>query len=156
MPSFHRLAFACLLTGALGTALAQTGIYTCVDAAGRRLTADRPIAQCSDRIQHELNPSGTVRRAVAPTPTAAERAAKEAQERKAAEETQRLAEEKRVQKLLLMRYPNQAAHDADRAKALANITQPQERKRINARFDEELQRLKLLWTEAAAAAETRG
>jgi hypothetical protein len=155
MSALHRLACACLLSGVLGSALAQSGIYTCVDAAGRRLTADRPIAQCSDRIQRELNPSGTLRRTVPPTPTAAERTAREAQERKAAEETQRLAEEKRLQKLLLARYPNQAAHDADRARALANITQPQERKRINARFDEELQRLKALWAETATTSEAQ-
>lgn len=155
MHAIHRLACACLLSGALGAALAQTGIYTCVDASGKRLTADRPIAQCADRVQHELNPSGTVRRIVGPAPTAAERAAKEAQERKDLEQSQRLAEERRMQKLLLIRYPNQAAHDADRARSLANITQPQERARINARFDEELQRLKSLWTEAQSTSEAR-
>jgi hypothetical protein len=155
MRTIHRLACACLLSGALGAAAGQTGIYTCVDAGGRRLTADRPIAQCSDRVQHELNPSGTVRRVLTPAPTAAERAAKEAQARKAQEQEQRMAEEKRLQKLLVLRYPNQAAHDADRARSLANITQPQERARINARFDEELQRLKPLWTEARETSEAR-
>ena len=54
-----------------------------------------------------------------------------------------------------MRYPNQAAHDADRARSLANVTAPEERKRINARFDEELQRLKALWTEAQGTNQAR-
>lgn len=157
MRTVHRLACACLLFGVLGSAVAQTrSIYTCTDAKGRRLTADRPIAECNDREQRELAPNGRLRRTVGPTLTAAESAAKEAQDRKAAEEAQRVAEEKRQQKLLVVRYPNQAAHDAERARALANVTHPEERKRINARYDEELQRLKLLWRESSAADAARG
>jgi hypothetical protein len=114
------LALACLLTSTLGGAWAQ-GIYTCVDAKGRRLTSDRPIPECADREQKELNPTGTVRRVVPPTLTPAERAAQEERERKAAEERQRLAEEKRLQKLLVARYPNQQVHDAERAKALRAV-----------------------------------
>ena len=157
MRTVHRLACACLLFGLLGGALAQTrSIYTCTDAKGRRLTADRPIAECNDREQRELSPTGRLRRTVAPTLTPAEYAAKEAQDRKAAEDAQRVAEEKRQQKLLVVRYPDQAAHDAERARSLANVTHPEERKRINARYDEELQRLKLLWRESAAPSEARG
>ena len=48
-------------------------IYTCVDRQGRRLTADRPIAECLDREQRELNSSGTTRRVIQPTMTASER-----------------------------------------------------------------------------------
>eukprot|EP01036_Dinobryon_divergens_P002704 gene2704-3549_t len=51
---------------------ASPGIFTCTDARGRTLTADRPIAECSDREQRELNPSGSVRRKVEPTYTARE------------------------------------------------------------------------------------
>jgi hypothetical protein len=109
---------ACLLAAA-GSALAQPrSIYTCTDAKGRRLTADRPIAECMDREQKELTPSGTVRRTLGPALTATERAALEERERKEAEERQRQADEKRVRKALLTRYPDQAAHDAERAKAL--------------------------------------
>lgn len=107
----------------LGTSLACAcaqggGIFTCVDAKGRRLTSDRPIQECIDREQKELNQSGTVRRTIGPSLTAQERAAKEAQERKLAEEEQRVAEERRRERAMLARYPNQAAHDAERASAL--------------------------------------
>ncbi|WP_432214584.1 DUF4124 domain-containing protein, partial [Salmonella enterica] len=44
----------------MSPAWAQGGIYTCVDAKGRKLTADRPILDCIDREQKELNASGQV------------------------------------------------------------------------------------------------
>ena len=53
-------------------------IYTCVDAKGNKRTADRPIAECSDREQRVLGKDGTVKRIVPPTQTPNERAAKEA------------------------------------------------------------------------------
>src|SRR3954469_22295393 len=101
MSPWTRVACACLLLAAAGAACAQAGIYVCVDGKGRRITADRPIPECSDREQKELRPTGTVLRVVPPTPTAAERAAQEQQEQKAAEERQRVAEQKRLQKLLV-------------------------------------------------------
>ena len=203
-----RLACACLLLATGGVAWAENSIYSCIDAKGHRLTGDRPIAECADREQRELRPSGTVKRVIPPTPTAAERALQEQQERKAAEERQRLAEQKRLHKLLVARYPNKAAHDADRAKALQAVedviaagqkrtqelkderkkldaeaefykrpdqrppqlkrqfedneqqlaaqerfiaSQQQEKQRINTRYDEELARLKTLWTAATTA-----
>ena len=200
------------------------GIYTCVDAKGRKLTSDRPIPECNDREQQVLNPSGTVRSKVGPTLTAQERAAVEAKEKLAAEESARRDEEKRRDKALLLRYPSKALHDAERAEAVAQIIvvkkaalnrieeltrqraavgvemefykkdtskapsslrrqvddvtqslavqgrfvadQDGEISRVNARFDEELARLKQLWplqagaltpapTAAKAAAKTR-
>jgi hypothetical protein len=142
-------------------------------------------------------------------PTAPERAAMEERERKAAEERQRQAEERRVSRALLTRYPAQAAHDADRTKALQAqqevivagqrrieelaaqrkaldtetefykdparwparlkrqveeneqqaaaqqrfiAAQEEEKARINARYDEELARLKVLWSQRGMAA----
>ena len=61
-------------------------IYTCVDAKGNKRTADRPIAECSDREHRLLGKDGTVKRIVPPTQTPNERAAKEAAERKEAED----------------------------------------------------------------------
>ena len=179
------------------------GIYTCTDARGRKLNSDRPIAECNDREQKVLNPSGTVRAKVGPTLTAQERVALEAKEKAALEERSRINEEKRRDRALLTRYPNQAVHDKERAEALAQIgvvrqaaqqrvkelqrqrtaiademefykkdpskappslrhqiddvaqslaiqvrfiaDQDAELKRVNARFDEELARLKQLW-----------
>lgn len=184
-------------------ATATPGIYTCIDARGRKLNSDRPIAECSDREQKVLNPSGTVRAKVGPTLTAQERAAQEDKEKAAQEERFRINEEKRRDRALLTRYPNQAVHNKERAEALAQIgavrqavlqrvkelqrqrtavsdemefykkapskappalrqqfddvaqslaiqlrfiaDQDAELKRVNARFDEELVRLKQLW-----------
>jgi hypothetical protein len=110
---------ALLLAGATGAAFAQVrSIYTCVDAKGRRLTSDRPMLECVDREQKELNPSGTVRRTVPPSLTAPERAAQEERERKLVEDRQRQEEDRRMRRALLMRYPNVAVHDKERSMAL--------------------------------------
>lgn len=113
-----RLALACSFTLLLyGQATAQ-GIYTCVDDKGRKLTSDRPIPECMDRAQKELNPSGTVRRVLAPPPTAKDRAAQEEKEKLEADERSKAAEEKLRDRALLKRYPDRASHDKERATAL--------------------------------------
>ena len=117
----HRAALACLVTSVCGMGWAQGSIFTCTDAKGRRLTADRPIPECADREQKQLNGNGTVRRTVGPTLTPAERAAQEERERRLAEERQRQAEEQRVQRLLVARYPTEVAHEAERSKALRAV-----------------------------------
>jgi hypothetical protein len=183
---------------------ASAGIYTCTDARGRTLTADRPIAECSDREQRELNPSGSTRRKLEPTYTARELQEREDRAREAAIVAARQTDERRRERALLVRYPNSATHDRERAEALAQIDavseaarkriselsedrkkideemefykqdpakapgalrrridenaksvavqnrfiaeQEDEKKRVNARFDEERTRLKTLWT----------
>jgi chromosome segregation ATPase len=209
---FRLVSGAFLAAGLLAAAWAQSpgagSIFTCVDARGQRLTSDRPIVECLDREQRELKRDGTVRRTIGPALTAQERAAYEERERKLAEERQRQVDEKRAQKALLHRYPNQAAHDAERMKALRAAqeviaagqvrvgelqeqrrqlqqetefykdaakwpvrlrraieeteqqiaaqqrfveAQEDEKERIEARFDEELARLRVLWAQLAAA-----
>jgi hypothetical protein len=101
----------------------KPGIYTCVDAKGRKLTSDRPIAECIDREQKVLNPSGTVKNKLGPTLTALERAELEKKEKQQAEEEAKVVEEKRRNRALLIRYPNKAVHDQERADALAQITE---------------------------------
>ncbi|WP_373670048.1 DUF4124 domain-containing protein [Variovorax sp. 54] len=180
------------------------GIYTCIDARGRTLTADRPIAECSDREQRELGPSGTVRRKLEPTYTARELQEREDRAREAAIQAARLIDERRRERALLVRYPNATTHDRERVEALSQIDaviqaakkriaelgddrkkideelefykqdtskapgavrrriedntqsvavqnrfvaeQEDEKKRVNARFDEERGRLKTLWS----------
>ena len=115
-------AAAALLALAVPHAGAQSsagGIYTCVDAQGRRLTSDRPIMACNDREQRELSRSGTVVRVIGPTLTAKEREAEEARQRQAELDRQRGRDAIRRDEALLNRYPNQAAHDDGRKKALA-------------------------------------
>jgi len=205
IPSSTPAPLYALILGAVlcGSALAQQGIYTCVDAKGRRITSDRPIAECLDREQHRLGSSGTVRQVVPPSYTADERAKLEAQRRTEEQQRARVQEERRRERALLIRYPNQGVHDKERADALAQVDevigavnkreqalvqqrkemetelefyqgdvdkapnwlkrkiddnqqqmlvqkrfldeQAQEKQRINARFDEELARLRVLW-----------
>ncbi|PKO77579.1 MAG: DUF4124 domain-containing protein [Betaproteobacteria bacterium HGW-Betaproteobacteria-15] len=198
------MAWGVVLLVVSTVALAQgKGIYTCIDSNGRRITSDRPITECLDREQRELTGSGTVKRVVPPSYTAEERARIDAQ-KKAEEALQaRIAEEKRRDRALLIRYPNKPVHDKERADALAQIDevisavnkraqalldqrkdisaelefyqndvskaplwlrrkledneqqvavqqrfvveQTQEKQRLNARFDEELVKLRQLW-----------
>jgi hypothetical protein len=179
-------------------------VYTCIDAKGRKLTADRPIPECNDREQKILNPSGTVKAMVGPTLTAQERSELEQKEKREQEERNRTADEKRRDRALLTRYPNKGVHDQERQEAMAQISvvihaaknrleelikqriavdeemefykkdpskapayvrrqqeeniqsqavqkrfigeQENEIKRVNARFDDELVRLRQLWT----------
>ena len=215
LPSFHlshlsarRLGAAAALALLTVSALAQTanggGIYSCTDSRGRRLTSDRPIPECLDREQQELGKSGIVKRVLPPSYTAEERARLDEQRKTEELARARIAEEKRRDRALMVRYPNQAMHDKERAEALAQIDeviaavnkrqvalagqrkeidtelefyqndpkkapswlqrkiddnahqtdiqkrfladQVQEKQRINARFDEELIKLKVLWT----------
>ncbi len=79
------LSACVLLVAGAAQAQPQSGIYTCVDDNGRRLTADRPIPACSHKDQQILNRDGSQRGVLPPTLTADERARIEARERAAAE-----------------------------------------------------------------------
>jgi len=199
-----------LLAGSLLVQVhAQQGIYTCVDAKGRRLTADRPIAECVDREQSELSAGGMVKRKIGPSLTADERAAEEEKARQLQQERNRVADEKRRNRALLTRYPEREVHDRSRAADLAQLdeliatadrrqadlarerqrldteleffgndmakappqlkrqfdentqnieaqkryiaNQEAEKRRLNARYDQELVRLQKLWAAAASA-----
>ena len=112
--------FVGFLAGYSASASAQS-IYTCVDANGRKITADRPIAECTDRTQRELNKTGTLRREIGPSLTAQEAAAQDAKNKLAQEASARDAENKRRDRALLLRYPSRAVHDQERATALAQV-----------------------------------
>jgi len=116
------LGFAVLWCGFLGSTAAQS-IYTCVDDKGRKLTSDRPIAECMDRAQKELNPSGTVRRVLAPPPPPKSRAEMEADEKVQAEARMQQAEENRRDRALKIRYPDRASHNKARVAALEQVNE---------------------------------
>jgi hypothetical protein len=116
------IAASCLLGSLAGPVGAQS-IYTCIDSHGRHITADRPIRECLDREQKELNASGTVKRSIGPSLTAEERAAAEEKARRATEESNRLVEEKKRERALLARYPDRKAHDRERLEALDRVDQ---------------------------------
>lgn len=204
-----RRSFGIVLGASMMPVWAQSGIYTCTDSRGRKITSDRPILECIDREQKELNPSGTIRRTVDPSYTAHEQAEREEVARQRAAEEARVREERRRDRALLTRYPTIEVHAKERAEALTQIDaviaaakkrtdelnqqkgqidaeyefykkdpskapnslkrqrddndrsiviqakfiadQDGEKKRVNARFDEELVKLKELWGAQAAA-----
>jgi hypothetical protein len=111
---------AWVLVSGIGEASAQS-IYTCVDGKGRQQTSDRPIPECVDREQRELNSSGTVRRHLGPTLTAQEQVLAEEKARKSNTEQNRRVEERRRAVALLARYPDQASHERVRAEALVQF-----------------------------------
>lgn len=119
-----RSVAALLCLGLLApAALAERAkIYTCVDASGRTLTSDRPIPACNDREQRILDGvTGHQQGTRAPSYTAEERRemANKEQQRQAELKRQRDAQQK--ERVLLMRYPDQKAHDAAREKSKETV-----------------------------------
>ena len=111
------LAALCMAGGAQAQKAAG-GIYTCTDQYGRKLTSDRPIPECLDREQRELNRSGSTRRVVprAMSPVEQQKEAQRQREEKRQAEIAR--SQQRLDQALVARYPNQEAHDAGRRDAL--------------------------------------
>lgn len=204
----HRLqGLAVLIWLGAASAVSAQGIFSCTTPSGRKITSDRPIPECAAQDQKELNPSGTVKRVVKPVMTADEQRAADQKAKEENEEKARIEEERRKNRVLLARYPNEAAHDKERADSLTQVDevirasqkrigelgeqrkkigeemefykkdpskappslrrqlednersivvqrrligdQEDEKKRANARFDEELDRLRKLWAQAA-------
>ncbi len=199
----QRLKTTLLASLCCTSTLVYAQIFTCIDAKGRKLTSDRPIPECTDREQKELNVSGTVKRTVKPVMTVEEERIFDKEQKALAEERARTAEDKRKDRALLTRYPNRPSHDKERLEALNQVDdvmraatkritelaaqrvdintelefykkdpakapqslkrqvedndnsvavqkrfvvdQEGEKKRINARFEEELVRLRSLW-----------
>lgn len=104
-----------------GSAWAAPAIYSCDDGKGHRLTSDRPIQECLDREQRLLNRDGSRRDTVPPRMNAEEQAAFEEQQRvKAAQEAARKDAVRRDRNLML-RFPNEAAHNKGRVAALDDL-----------------------------------
>lgn len=121
------LAVTCAL--AAPSALAQAkkpagpggAIFTCVNAAGRTLTSDRPIPECLDREQRVLNRDGSLRTTLQPSLTSDERASLEEAERRKLRERNARNDAVRRDRNLLARFPDQAAHDRARSAALDDV-----------------------------------
>lgn len=96
----------------------SAGIYSCVDANGKKLTSDRPIPECASRDQRLLNSDGSTRQVVPPVPTADERAAIEARQQEEALARAVQREAIRRDRNLLQRFPSEAAHHKAREAAL--------------------------------------
>lgn len=97
------------------------GIYSCVDANGRRLTADRPIPACFDREQRMLGPSGVEKARVGPTLSEQEKFDQEQRRRHADRERALSQDARRREQILRQRYPRPELHDSVRRSALVQI-----------------------------------
>jgi hypothetical protein len=100
---------------------AKPGIFVCVDSHGRKITSDRPIQECLDRDQRVLNSDGSQRGVHERYMTASERAAYEDEQRRKQLETATRMDAVRRDRNLLMRYPNEAAHEKARDAALDDV-----------------------------------
>ncbi|MCV2358652.1 hypothetical protein LNV08_06640 [Paucibacter sp. TC2R-5] len=100
------------------TSTSKPGIYTCTTADGRRLTSDRPISDCSAVEQRVLNADGSLRSVLPAAMSPEQRAAHEARERKLAAERLAQLDAVRRDRNLMMRYPDEAAHQRARASSL--------------------------------------
>jgi len=98
-----------------------SAIYSCIDDRGRRLTADRPIPECSTKEQQMLNRDGSLRAIHPPTLTTDERAEQDARNRRAAEQRAAQHEAMRRDRNLMARFPNEAAHLRAREAALDTV-----------------------------------
>lgn len=112
----------CLMAPLAGDVWAAPApIYSCIDANGKRLTSDRPIAECANRDQKILNADGSVRKVVPPTPTADESAEAELAARRAAAERAAQQDAVRRDRNLMLRFPTEAAHRKAREAALDDV-----------------------------------
>lgn len=113
-----RRAAACgallLATSAGSGAWAAAGIYSCVDSTGKKHTSDRPIPECLDREQRVLNKDGSQKQTVPPRMNADERAAAEERQHQKALAEAAQKDAIRRDRNLMLRYPNEAAHNKAR------------------------------------------
>ena len=113
-----------MLTDAVAQAPAAPAgarIYSCTTADGRKLTSDRPIAECLGREQRMLRHDGSTRGTLPPAMSPEERAAAEVRQREEAVKKAAQADAVRYDRNLLTRYPNQPRHDEARQAALDDL-----------------------------------
>lgn len=104
-----------LSSGLAAQALAQDLVYSCTNEAGRKLTSDRPIFECSDREQRVLETTTGRVTFIRPKQTEAERWAEEAKKKQVARERDAAIRQQRYDKQLLVRYPDEASLEEKRS-----------------------------------------
>lgn len=119
-----RLLFGALaalaLSWASSAAAEPRSSFTCV-VNGKKLVSDRPIPECANVEQRELNSDGSLKRLVRPTPTDDERAEIERKEREDKAKIVALNDAIRRDRNLTQRFPDEATHQKAREKALDDL-----------------------------------
>ena len=111
---------------AQGAGAAESGgprIFQCVLPDGRKLTSDKPIAECMNvgKAQRELNKDGSEKGVVEAPPTEDEKAERDRIRRQREAEKTAQDIEIRRDRDMLKRFPNEAAHAKAREKALDDV-----------------------------------
>ncbi len=113
-----------LILGAIAVAAqaqVKAQVYTCTTATGRKITADRPIPECMDREQRELQTSTGRVNIVKPKQTEAERWAEREAQKQAERDREAALQQQRRDQQLLARYPDEAALEEKRSYMLDEI-----------------------------------
>lgn len=84
--------------------LAHAQIYVCKDAAGRTISSDRQIAECTDRAMREFSRSGMLKREIPAPLTAEEKRQKQLQEEKDKAAAAALEDQQKSDRAMLARY----------------------------------------------------
>ncbi len=115
------MAGAVLLTALFAQPALAQSMFTCKDDAGRVISSDRPIPECSKRSMRELNSFGVVT-----SEHSAPLNAEQLKQKKIDDETARVANLKRRQeqsrdKALLIAYPTMASLDSVRELQISDL-----------------------------------
>lgn len=144
----RHLALALCAAGLLPAAAVEARVYCCKDARGQQVCGDVLPASCADRSYRELNSQGaTVKQVEAPM-SEAQRAKRDADAKKAAEDERLRQEQRRRDTTLLNTYTSEREIDVARDRRVADIEE------LLSRLREQKQTLtdrqKKLETDAAA------
>ena len=143
------LTLMALSTAAAVQAQVKAQVYTCTTVTGRKITADRPIPECMDREQRELQTTTGRVNIVKPKQTEAERWAEREAQRQTERERELALQQQRRDQQLLARYPDDAALEEKRSYMLDEM-----KKRWGPTLDEQAE-INVRRKEISAAADAR-
>ncbi len=95
---------------------AQTSLYSCTTASGKNITADLPPPECYNRPIKELRPDGSTRRVIEPPLSPEQRASRETEERRKADEDEKRRYQMRRDLALLETYGSEGHRAGPRAR----------------------------------------
>ena len=109
--------FLCLTALAMAPATAQQRMYKCVDSKGKTYYTQIPPPECLGRDTQEINKAGMLKKAERPV-SPAELQAREVEQKRKLEESDKGKEERRKNAALLATYPSERDIEDARARAL--------------------------------------
>jgi hypothetical protein len=96
-------------------------IYSCTDANGRVISADRPLAACADRELRVHNPDGSLRRIIEPPLTKEQKAQRETEEKRRRDEAWSRKVQQARDRNLLLTFEDEHSLESMRRRDLADI-----------------------------------